>query len=101
MWVSDRNCTLNQGCSGLVQAHHLLKPFDGSRGMGMRANDKNAIPLCQKHHTLLHTHYGTEANLFKDHGLHEASGMVIAESLWNKSPYNPDRKALHDDELPF
>lgn len=100
MWVKDRNCVLNKGCSGIVQAHHLLKPFDGSRGMGMKANDKNAIPLCLNHHTLLHTRYGTEANLFNDHGLSELTGMIVAEKLWIKSPHNPERKEYFDD-LPF
>lgn len=99
IWVKQRRCTIDNHCSGLVEAHHLLKPFDGSRGMGMKANDKNSIPLCHKHHSLLHTKFGTEANLFKHCGLHEATGMVKAESLWNESPHNPDNP--EDDGLPF
>ena len=84
----------------MVEAHHLLKPFDGTRGMGMKANDRNVIPLCNNHHTLLHTKHGTEANLFKTYGLHKATGMISAEQFWNKSPHNPKNEDYLDD-LPF
>ena len=26
-------------CNGNIQAHHLLKPYEGSRGVGMKAGD--------------------------------------------------------------
>ena len=100
IWIKQRTCLLNnRDCDGLVEAHHLLKPFDGVRGMGMKANDRNAIPLCHKHHTLLHTKHGTEANLFKKYGLHSATGMNSAENLWIKSPHNPNNH--YTDDLPF
>ena len=44
IFVASQECCLNvisaDWCSGNVQAHHLLKPFQGKRGMGMRASDK-------------------------------------------------------------
>jgi len=70
------------GCSGPTQAHHLLRPYDGIRGMGMRSNDKNVIPLCQNHHTLLHTKYGSEKAFFTAYGMPEDMGKKIAESLY-------------------
>lgn len=42
------------GCAGDVEAHHLMKPWFGYRGMGMKAEDMNCIPLCHGHHMLLH-----------------------------------------------
>ena len=87
-FVSECDCTLNdyaQGkdrCAGGIQAHHLLKPWDGGRGMSMRANDKNTIPLCFKHHQELHDWLGTEANIFKKYGLAEDYGKRYAEALF-------------------
>ena len=48
-YVAKHNCCLmshssdivSSSCGGGVQAHHLLKPWDGFRGMGMRASDNN------------------------------------------------------------
>lgn len=83
-------------CSGATQAHHLLRPYDGVRGMGMRSNDKNVIPLCQHHHTLLHTKYGSEKAFFTAFGLPENLGKKIAESLYTT---NSSTKII--DDSPF
>jgi len=101
MWVKSLPCLINsQDCNGLIAAHHLIKPWDGSRGMGMKANDRNAIPLCQYHHTILHDTLGAEFSLFLRYGLSELTGMIVAEKLWIKSPHNPDN-ADFDDNDPF
>tara|TARA_R100001443_G_scaffold56141_2_gene67202 strand:- start:1079 stop:1435 length:357 start_codon:yes stop_codon:yes gene_type:complete len=71
-------------CKGPTQAHHLLKPYDGSRGIGLRANDKNVIPLCYHHHHELHTKYGSEKEFFNAYGLPDDTGKRIAEMLYNK-----------------
>ena len=46
-FVANQNCSLHSHssypCSGGVQAHHLLKPWDGIRGMSIKSNDKNTI----------------------------------------------------------
>lgn len=87
-FVARCDCTLKNyahredRCQGGIQAHHLLKPYDGSRGLGMRANDRNVIPLCFKHHQELHDRLGTEANLFKKYGLAEDYGKRYAEALF-------------------
>ena len=103
LWVKQRDCLfnhLNSVCNGLVQAHHLLKPWEGEIGMGMKSNDKNVIPLCYYHHALLHDTLGTEAGLFLRYGLNEFTGIIVAEKLWLKSPHNPDN-ADFDDNDPF
>lgn len=87
--VSMLRCCLSvfanaRDCNGSTQAHHLLKPWDGSRGMSLRANDKNVIPLCYFHHAMLHTKLGTEANLFTKYNLKSDFGKEYAEHLFKK-----------------
>ena len=50
----------------IVQAHHLLKPYVGTRGMSMKADVRNVIPLCLHHHHLLHSKFGSEKALFEN-----------------------------------
>ena len=99
--VANMQCCLKtfgiaEDCNGVTQAHHLLKPYDGTRGMGMKSNDKNVIPLCRHHHTLLHTKYGSEKSFFKAYGLQEDFGKQIAESLYNNKIIKTD-----PDDSPF
>ena len=78
-------CVSNTDCYGVVQAHHLLKPFDGTRGMGLKANDKNLIPLCIKHHTELHRMGNEYEFAYKYFGL-ETQLKYIAQTFWLRSP---------------
>lgn len=47
-WVRSRYCLLTPvgGCDGPVEAHHAGR----DRGMGQRADDSTAVPLCHRHH---------------------------------------------------
>ena len=95
-WVHEFRCCLapytptpdplRPVCVGYVQSHHLLKPWDGQRGMGMKANDKNLIPLCMAHHNSLHAR-GNELKFFEEVTGDENFGKMIAESIWILSPY--------------
>ena len=72
--------------------------------MGMKANDRNVIPMCNDHHVSLHTQHGSERSFFKEHGLAEDTGKKVAESLWNNSPHNPSEYEdwLEEiDNIPF
>ena len=69
------------GCYGSIQAHHLLRPFFSTRGVGMRAGDNDAIPLCFGHHQRLHR-YGNEDKYWVSHGLSEDFGRNTAKTLW-------------------
>jgi hypothetical protein len=101
IWVKQQPCAI-AGCRKKnVVAHHLLKPFDGHKGMGMKANDRNAIPLCNDHHVSLHTQHGSERSFFKAHGFSEDTGKILAEELWNASPHNEEQTATEIDSLPF
>jgi hypothetical protein len=84
-------CCSNFECDGVVQAHHLLKPFDGVRGMGMKANDKNLVPLCMFHHDQLHR-MGNELEFSHKHFGWEFQLKHIAQKLWLRSPaYEQDK----------
>ena len=67
-WVRQLGCSVQcRECNGPIQAHHLMKPWDGERGMGMKANDKNVVPLCFFHHHVLHTQFGDEHKFFESY----------------------------------
>ena len=91
MWVSEKPCCLSgpcpASCSANIQAHHLLKPHDGFRGIGLRANDKNVIPLCFKHHNALHKR-GNEFAYFKEATGDEFFGQKVAKYLWENTPHD-------------
>ena len=86
-FVANQNCSLyshsSYPCSGGVQAHHLLKPWQGYRGMGLRAGDNNCLPLCQRHHAHLHDKHGNEDTFWTLFKLPEDYGRIISKSLWN------------------
>ena len=88
MWVSEKPCCLSGHfpalCSANIQAHHLLKPYDGFRGVGLRANDKNVIPLCFKHHNALHKR-GNEFAFFEEMTGDPYFGQKVAQYLWENS----------------
>ena len=91
-WVRSRPCAAQSlSCSGINQAHHLLSPWIGSRGMGMKADDRNVIPLCRFHHEQLHIKYGTEDRFFHIHGRPEGFAKEVSRYLWEQSPfYSPE-----------
>ena len=91
IYVSSLPCCINNRdddwCRGNVQAHHLLKPFEGSRGFSMKASDKNVVPLCYYHHAMLHDKIVNENVFWTLFGLSEDFGSELAKELWDNSPY--------------
>ena len=85
-FVASHPCclqTINEDrCQGFVQAHHLLRPYEGYRGMGMRASDNNSVPLCQYHHARLHDGFGDEDKFWDYHGLIHDYGRNYAKLLY-------------------
>ena len=81
----------------VIQAHHLLKPSDGKRGMSLKSGDDQVIPLCMFHHTQLHTKFGAEPAFFAHYGLKADFGQKYAKELWFRSI----AIAENDDDLPF
>jgi hypothetical protein len=65
-WLRGRPCLLAglNECEGPMEAAHTPDP--ASKGVGTKASDHNAIPLCQKHHRL-HTNSGwSKINLTRE-----------------------------------
>ena len=82
-FIHEHECCLSSfgGCDGPLHAHHLLRPWSGKRGMGMKAGDENTIPLCMGHHGALHMR-GDEDAFFEELTGRDAFGRDLAESLW-------------------
>jgi len=101
-WIRTLPCLLCKAGyyshSKEVQAHHLLKPYDGVRGMSLKANDRNAIPLCVHHHSQLHTKFGDEYKFFASYGLPINFGKDWAKKLWEKKSIIDEQE---DNNLPF
>ena len=90
-FVRSLDCGVRDiSCNGYTEAHHLMKPWIDGRGMGMKATDKNVIPLCQFHHRQLHTKYGNEFKFFMQHFRREDYGQALAKKLYEESFGNSD-----------
>ena len=84
-WVRQHPCLMCPASPS--DAHHLMKPWSGYRGMGMKAGDENVIPLCHAHHMQLHDFQGSEFKFFGMVFGDEDFGQTTARSLWLRSPY--------------
>ncbi len=75
-WLRGRLCAVGHrgGCSGKMEAAHTPDPT--SKGMGTKASDHNAIPLCRGHHKL-HTDKGWSAI-----GLTREAAQALAAAYW-------------------
>lgn len=64
-----------------VEAHHLC--ISDERGVGLKASDKWAVPLCRAHHNEVHTH-GTRhhGEWFYENGVDD---VQLATALWTAS----------------
>ena len=99
-WVRQQSCLMKQlgfySCEGSVEAHHLLQPSTGFRA-GIKSADSECLPLCRKHHALIHTKFGTEKAFFKSFGLPANYGKEMARKLYESSKSYREL----DDDLPF
>jgi len=64
----------------------------------MKADDRNAIPLCLHHHHLLHSKFGSEKALFENYGMKSDFGKKYAQELWEGTTSELEDS---NDELPF
>lgn len=75
-WLRGRPCAKDgPDCHGRMEAAHTPDP--GSKGIGTKAADHNAIPLCHAHH-VRHTTRGWSAI-----GLTRESAQQLAAAYWN------------------
>ena len=101
-WITTLPCILTKAGyythSDVIQAHHLLKPDSGHRGIGLKAHDHEVIPLCTHHHHLLHTKFGDEHKFFEHYGLDKNFGVIWARRVYEKRSWLDEQD---DDYLPF
>ena len=85
-FIHEHACCLSfvGGCDGPLHAHHLLRPWSGKRGMGMKAGDENTIPLCMGHHGALHMR-GDEDGFFAETCGDSEYGRNTAKQFWQQS----------------
>ena len=74
------------GIEGDTQAHHLMRPWRGIRGMAQRAGDDNVIPLCGTCHAKLHSMGSEEKFFLKTMGRRD-HGQFFARLIWLNSPH--------------
>ena len=88
--IRDKDCLCRgSDCYGGVEAHHLMKPWHGYRGMGMKAGDMNVLPLCHKHHMELHD-VGNENSFWIRKGHSPDFGRAVSLRMWESSPHKED-----------
>ena len=81
-WLRGRDCALAEkgGCSGPIVAAHV--DFLGSKGMGTKTEDWNAIPLCDCHHREQHDKgWGTFQRIYS------FNAAAAAEAYAKASPH--------------
>lgn len=88
-WIHNFPCILNftYKCQGRIEAHHLMRPWSGNRGMGMKSGDQNLVPLCSLHHRELH-HDGQEERYFEKQNGNSDFGKQESIRYWLESPYS-------------
>lgn len=78
-WLRGRACfRAGSDCRGKVECAHTPDPM--SKGMGTKAADRNAIPLCQHHHGE-HTRKGWSAI-----GLTRETAHAAGNAYWRQWP---------------
>tara|TARA_R110000822_G_scaffold63631_1_gene156213 strand:+ start:131 stop:355 length:225 start_codon:yes stop_codon:yes gene_type:complete len=73
-----------------------MKPWDGERGMGMKANDKNVVPLCFFHHHVLHTQFGDEHKFFESYVDDSEYGKKLAQTLYEQSCWANNKEVIYE-----
>jgi hypothetical protein len=75
-WLRGRPCAFaSVECGGKIEAAHTPDP--ASKGVGTKASDRNAIPLCAAHHRT-HTVRGWSAI-----GLTRETAQQMAAAYWS------------------
>lgn len=71
-------------CEGKIEAHHVSE--DGNAGMGIKAPDSDAVPLCSRHHAEGHR-VGWETFAAR----YGVDLLAHAAKLWRISPHNREK----------
>tara|TARA_R110000787_G_scaffold48785_1_gene117201 strand:+ start:356 stop:754 length:399 start_codon:yes stop_codon:yes gene_type:complete len=99
-YVSLKQCCFkHSSCDGYTEVHHLLRPWIGERGMSLKADDRNVVPLCMKHHRELHTKHGTENNLCNQYDKKDGWLLNLSKEMYEN--YENYGDSSMTDDLPF
>tara|TARA_R110000824_G_scaffold165764_4_gene342370 strand:- start:1039 stop:1329 length:291 start_codon:yes stop_codon:yes gene_type:complete len=80
-WLHEKDSyKQKQNCNGEIQAHHLLKPWTGTRGWSMKSTDENVVPLCFHHHSQLHQ-IGAEDAFWEHYNQSRDFGRAYAQKM--------------------
>jgi hypothetical protein len=79
-WLRGRECVLAFNCDGKIEAAHV--DHGGDKGMGTKAADRFALPMCAKHHREQHA-TGWET-FQRTYGNFDA--LAVAGSYWQAWP---------------
>lgn len=83
-WLRGRPCLLADkgGCAGKIEAAHV--DYAGGKGMGTKAEDRHAIPLCGEHHRTQHA-WGWQT-FEGNFGMAPGDAALAAEAYWKAWP---------------
>ena len=90
-WVRRQRCAV-PGCESSSEAHHPRHDV----GLGLRAHDHRAIPLCHQHHAELHGLCG----YFKGWSREQVRAFCERESAATRARYL-GAAGLHVETIPF
>lgn len=78
-FVACRGCLI---CGGLAVAHHMLRA--PGKGMGIKADGRWLLPLCNKHHMDLHMS-GNETKYLQGFGIDGAMEAIRIQQEWERA----------------
>ena len=80
--VGNLTCPIT-GATSNVDAHHLMRPEPGARGMGLKSAGRWTIPLHRSIHEEITRQGDPEAYLMERYGL---DARALTAALWTVSP---------------
>mgnify|MGYP007083446446 FL=1 len=78
-WLRGRNCCIGGTCAGRIEAAHV--DYAGDKGMGTKASDCYAVPMCSAHHAEQHM-----AGVKTFEARHSINLLSVANSYWRAWP---------------
>jgi hypothetical protein len=83
-WLRGRPCLLEGkgGCGGKIEAAHV--DYAGDKGMGTKASDRFAVPMCGEHHAAQHR-WGWQS-FEGNFGMAPGDTLLAANAYWQAWP---------------
>ena len=78
-WLRGRNCLIGDTCAGRIEAAHV--DYAGDKGLGTKASDKFAVPMCSAHHAESH-----RAGIKTFEARHRVNLLEASKEYWRRWP---------------